>query len=536
MQARWHRRPLRVQNRCVQPSLPRTSRPPPRPGDRSAVRSAIVGYAGAAVLCVVAALASLPLAERLDPSSPVLVLMLSVVLCAAWFGRGPALFATGFSVLLFNLVFVPPRYSLAVADTRFLLTFAVMLLVGLVVGQLTASLRAQAGAALERERRVGSLYAISRELGSALNAARIDEIACAFMRAQLGAEALLWVRCRTRELVALQPAPDALQQAAARVVSDDRPEVVGTGGSSGEQHLVVPLRGTMAVRGALAIQGDPDRWSADEHLLLDTCATLLGGALERVHYIEVARESAVQIEGERLRNSLLSAISHDLRTPLASLHGLAESLRLARPEPSAQQREIADAMAASARRMSALVNNLLDMARLEAGPVRINQQWQPAEEVVGSAIAAMGNTLEHHRLSVRVPDTLPLVRLDAVLMERVLVNLLENAIKYTPPGTRIELAVERQADRVAFMVSDEGPGLPAGRGDDLFRKFERGVRESATPGVGLGLSLCRAIAEAHGGRIDAESAPGGGARFVLRLPLGEPPDLPASDDLPPETA
>ncbi len=503
---------------------------------RTTLRTTLAGYAGSAALCTVAALSALPLADRLDPSSPVLLLMLAVVLCAAWFGRGPALFATGLSVLLFNVVFVPPRYSLAVADHRFLFTFAVMLLVGLVVGQLTASLRAQAGAARERERRVGSLYGISRELGSALTAERIGEIAHAFIRSQLGAEGLLWVRNRSRELVPLQPVPDTLQQAAAGVVAADGATLTGTGEAAGAAMLVLPLRGTMAVRGALGVQGDPRRWSADERLLLDTCATLLGSALERVHYIEVARASAVQIEGERLRNSLLSAISHDLRTPLASMYGLAGSLRLTRPAPSAQQLEIADAMAASARRMSALVNNLLDMARLEAGTVRMNLQWQPAEEVIGSAIAAMGNTLAGHRLAVQVADGLPLVRLDAVLMERVLVNLLENAAKYTPPGTRIEVAVHVQGDRIEFTVSDEGPGLPAGRGEDLFRKFERGVRESATPGVGLGLALCRAIVEAHGGRIHAEAAPGGGARFVMRFPLGEPPAFQSSDDPPAEAA
>jgi len=256
---------------------------------------------------------------------------------------------------------------------------------------------------------------------------------------------------------------------------------------------------------------------------LSTCATLLAGALERIHYIEVAQATVLEVEGERLRNTLLAALSHDLRTPLSSLVGLAESLRLTRPALAGQQAEIADAIAASARRMSALANNLLDMARLQSGSVKLDLQWQPLEEVVGAALAAMSPRLPSHRLVVALPEDLPWVRIDAVLMERVLVNLLENALKYTPAGSVVEIGGAAEAETVALFVQDNGPGLPAGPAEDLFKKFERGDREGSTPGVGLGLALCRAIVQAHGGRIDAESRRGHGARFVVRLPRGTPP-------------
>ena len=493
-----------------------------------------VGYAGASAICAGAALLAAPLAGALDVASLVLVFMLAVVLSAARFGRGPALLAAGLSVLLLNLIFVPPRYSLAVADERFFFTFAVMLLVGLVVGQLTAGLKAQAQAARIREQRVRSLYDISRELGGALAPEQVAEAVQRFAQAQLKSQATVWVLARDNSLRVLGAAPTTEMTALAQATVKHEQEA-GRGADCGAELpvLLLPLRATMAVRGALAVQRSTHQdWSADERQLLGTCATLLAGALERIHYIDVAQATALEVEGERLRNALLSAISHDLRTPLASLVGLAESLRLTRPAPSAQQAEIADAMASSARRMSALANNLLDMARLQSGAVRLDLQWQPLEEVVGSALAATSQLLSRHRVHVTLPDELPWVRLDAVLMERVLVNLLENAVKYTPEGTVIEITAMSSADTVELSVRDHGPGLPVGREEDLFKKFERGNKESATAGVGLGLSLCRAIVVAHGGDMHAETAVDGGACFVMRFPRGSPPPAPPAEETP----
>jgi two-component system, OmpR family, sensor histidine kinase KdpD len=174
--------------------------------------------------------------------------------------------------------------------------------------------------------------------------------------------------------------------------------------------------------------------------------------------------------------------------------------------------------------MNALVNNLLDMARLESGAVQLNRQWQPIEEVVGSALAACAPALAGRALKVDLGDDLPLLHLDAVLIERVLVNVLENAAKYTPPGSAIELTGRVQGEQVALHVDDHGPGLPKGREEAIFQKFERGAKESATSGVGLGLAICRAIMQAHGGTIHGETRrDGGGARFTVLLPIGEPP-------------
>jgi two-component system sensor histidine kinase KdpD len=242
-----------------------------------------------------------------------------------------------------------------------------------------------------------------------------------------------------------------------------------------------------------------------------------------VHYVGVAQGALVRMESERLRNSLLAALSHDLRTPLTVLLGLAESLAMTKPPLSAAQSETAEAIQDEARRMSTLVSNLLDMARIESGEVTLDLQWQPLEEVVGAALDATRNMLKQHRLEVRLPRELPLVRFDALLIERVLVNLLENASKYTPAGSQVVLSAEVVADKLKVSVSDNGPGLPAGREEALFQKFARGERESATPGVGLGLAICRAIVESHHGTIVGINQSGGGVTFSFMLPLGTPP-------------
>jgi len=241
----------------------------------------------------------------------------------------------------------------------------------------------------------------------------------------------------------------------------------------------------------------------------------------------VAQSSTVQMESERLRNSLLSAISHDLRTPLAALVGLADTLGMTPPPLAAPQAEVAASIRASALRMNALVSNLLDMARLESGTVQLRLEWLPLEEVLGSALTACAPVLQSRPVEVQLAQDVPLLHLDAALIERVLVNLLENAAKYTPPATPVRIGAETRGDEVLVTVDDDGPGLPPKREDAVFEKFERGSKEAATPGIGLGLAICRAIVEAHGGRIHGENRMEdgrvAGARFVITLPRGTPP-------------
>jgi two-component system sensor histidine kinase KdpD len=287
----------------------------------------------------------------------------------------------------------------------------------------------------------------------------------------------------------------------------------------------------MRTRGLLAIEPEGRRWIMipEQRQQLDTFAALAAIALERVHYIEVAQNALVHMESERLRNSLLATLSHDLRTPLTSLVGLAESLSLSKPPLLQEQQELADALRAETQRMSALVTNLLDMARIQNGEVQLNLQWQTLEEVVGSSLRLCRQQLGARKIVTHLPRDLPLLRFDAMLIERVLCNLLENASKYTPADSHVTISAEVAGNFANISVFDNGPGLPVGREESLFEKFTRGEKESSTTGVGLGLAICRAIVEAHGGMIRAGKSPEGGAAFIFTLPLGTPPVTPDFD-------
>jgi two-component system sensor histidine kinase KdpD len=245
--------------------------------------------------------------------------------------------------------------------------------------------------------------------------------------------------------------------------------------------------------------------------------------------VEIAQQALVEMESERLRNALLAAISHDVRTPLTALIGLAESLAGSQPRLSPAQSETAQALAEQARELGTLVNTLLEMARLQSGKVSLRLEWQSVEEVVGGALRTLRQLLDGKKVEVHVPPDLPLVEFDATLMERVLVNLVENAAKHGAPP--IELRARVSDRELVLTVRDHGPGLPPsvhGREAILFEKFTRGAAESARPGVGLGLAICKAVVDAHRGTISAANADGGGAEFTVRLPRRPPPEIPAA--------
>ena len=486
-------------------------------------------YAWAAVGCGAVTALAMPLALRFDPSNIVAIYLLAVVLVGVRLGRGPAAFAAVLSVSAFDFFFVPPRLSFAVGDVQYLLTFCIMLAVGLIAGQLTAGLRSQARVALHREERAAALYEIARDLSGAVQFDQVVKISeDSIERTFHASAALLLPDAAGRVALASTRSEPSLRvdsSIAQWAFDKGHPAGIGTDTLPGSEILYIALRAPAQARGVLALRPENRRLLKipEQRQLLDTFAALIAIALERVHYVGVAQDALVRMESERLRNSLLAALSHDLRTPLTVLVGLAESLAMTKPPLSAAQSETAEAIQDEARRMSTLVGNLLDMARIESGEVTLDLQWQPLEEVVGAALDATRNMLKRHRLEVRLPRDLPLVRFDALLIERVLVNLLENASKYTPAGSRVVLSAEVVADQLKVSVSDDGPGLPAGREEALFQKFARGDRESATPGVGLGLAICRAIVESHHGTIVGTNQPGGGAAFTFMLPLGTPP-------------
>jgi two-component system sensor histidine kinase KdpD len=445
-------------------------------------------------------------------------------------GRGPAILAAVVNVLAFDFFFVSPRFTLAVSDVQYLLTFAVMLAVGLITGQLTAGVRYQARVAGYREARARTLYEFSRDLSGLLTPAQVIETAEAFMSRAFRARVTVLTPDASERLVSRtgHPLGNPMDAAASQWAYDhSQPAGAGTDTLPGNDFLFLPLKAPMRTRGVLAIQPERSRdlMIPEQMRQYETFAALTAIALERVHYVEVARDALIKIESERLRNSLLAALSHDLRTPLAALLGLSEAMVFTQPPMSAEQVDIARTIAEETKRLIALVNNLLDMARIQSGEVKLNLQWHPIEEVIGSALRSASGALGGRPVAVDLAPDLPLVQMDAVLIERVLANLLENAAKYAGAQAHVTVAARAADGQLEVSVEDDGPGISAGQEEAIFEKFARGQAESATPGVGLGLAICRAIVEAHKGHIHAQAGRERGARFVFTLPLGEPPEV-----------
>ena len=383
------------------------------PDDESNNRSKAkrLRYLWAAAICVGVTLLSIPLAAHFDRSNIVAIFILAVVLVGVRLGRGPAALAAVMSVCAFDFFFVPPRFSFAVSDVQYLLTFFIMLTVGLITGQLTAGLRFQARVASHREERAGSLYEIARDLSGAVQIEQVVKISDESIQRTFRASAALLLPDASGRLIVTAPGADAGSKGSGLAVeigtaqwAFDRGQPAGFGTDTlpGSEVLYIPLRAPTKARGVLAVKARNRRLLRipEQRQLLDTFAALIAIALERVHYVGVAQDALLKMESERLRNSLLAALSHDLRTPLTVLQGLAESLALTAPKLSAVQLETAEAIQDEARRMSTLVSNLLDMARIESGEVTLNLQWQPLEEVVGAALEAARGMLQRHTVVV----------------------------------------------------------------------------------------------------------------------------------------
>ncbi|MDH0340813.1 sensor histidine kinase KdpD [Chromobacterium haemolyticum] len=485
------------------------------------------GYLAAFVACLLTtALAGL-LIPHVALANDIMIYLLVVVLVSVRYGRGPGMLASLLSVASFDFFFVPPHMSFAVSDTQYLMTFVVMLLVASIISQLTARLRFEANISTYRERRTRALYDLGRELAGALTAAQIVDTAVSRLEPLFAAKVSLFLPNSGDELrSAGEGRGDADIGVAQWVYDHQQPAGLGTNTLPANAALYVPLRAPMRNRGVIALLPEvtDQAFLPEQQRLLETCAAQIALALERVHYVEVAQDAIVAMESERLRNSVLSVVSHDLRTPLTTMAGLSERLCSSNMDDG-QRAEIAAAIQDEALRMNKLVTNLLDMARLQSG-VKLNKEWQMLDEVVGSALRAAERGLRDRELTLELAPDLPVLEYDAVLLERVLVNLLENAGKYTPPGSHITLAARREGAEVVVSVSDDGPGLPPNMEERAFDKFSRGAAESSTPGVGLGLAICRSIVEIHGGRISARNRSPHGAEFRFSLPAGQAPALP----------
>jgi len=466
----------------------------------------------------------------------VMVYLLSVVLAAIRLGRGPSVLASFLSVAAFDFFFVPPYLSFAVSDTQYVITFVVMLVVALVTSNLTVRVREQADAARQRERRTGTLYAMSRELTMHRLVENLVRVAARHIREVFKCQVAVLLPDKSGRLMAPRGEQvsfvfDPKNKGVAQWVFDHG-QLAGMGTETlpGADALYVPLVASKGVMGVLAVKPDaPRELLAPEQLhLLETFASQTAAAIERASLAEEAQRTQLLVETERMRNAVLSGVSHELRTPLATITGVMSSLLEKEQQLPDERWELIQTVYDEAVRMDRLINNLLYMTRLEGGALQVHKERLPLEEVVGAALVRLEERFDGHAVKTDLPSDLPLVPMDGVLIEQVLLNLLDNALKYAPENSAIEVSARATDGSVTIEVSDHGLGIPSGDEERIFDKFYRAA-PAGTSGVGLGLTVSRGIIAAHGGRIWAENRSGGGAvfRFILPLEADERMDTPA---------
>jgi len=465
------------------------------------------------------------------PTNLAMLFLLGIVAVAMRARRRVAFYAAFLSVAAFDFFCVPPYFTFSVTDYEYVVTFLVMLAVGLIISGLTVRIRQQAEHAVEREAQTQALYQLTRELAGETRQFDIARLAGNITREIFGGQVVIFLpdedgkisfRRRTTDNL---PVPASEEGIAQWVFDHAQKAGKGLDTLPGATAIYLPLGQPRKVFGVMAVL--PARASTPERLhLLDVFASQTTLALERAAAAAAASEAAVKMESEQMRNSLLSAVSHDLRTPLASITGTATSL-LTRGEhfDAATRLGLLESIAEEATRLGRLVNNLLEMTKLDAG-AEVKREWHPLEEIVGAALTRLEPILVGREVTTSLPLDLPMLSVDDVLLEQVLINLLENAVKYTPAGTPIEIAALRAGEEVTVEVRDRGPGLPPGQENRIFEKFFRGSEQSGR-GAGLGLAICRAIVNGHGGRIEALQRSGGGAVIRVHLPIGgTPPRMP----------
>jgi two-component system, OmpR family, sensor histidine kinase KdpD len=510
---------------------PRPARTLPHPSDWRAWGLAL----GVVAVCTAIALAMF---AHVGLSNLIMVYLLGVVGVATRAGRGPTALASVLSVAAFDFFFVPPYLSLGVSDSEHLITFTVMLIVALVISGLTVRIRAQADAARHRERRIAALYAMSRELATTRGVDGLLETALRHIGEVFPGRLAVLLPDESGRVAARRADPPELAMDASElgvaqwVYAHGELAGLGTATLPGAGALYLPLVGSRGAVGVLGVTPSAPRSVESPEPLhqLETFANQIALAIEREQLAEQAQRALVRAEAERLRNSLLSSVSHDLRTPLATITGASSSLLDSGDQLDDGTRgELLRSIHQEAERLDRLVNNLLDMTRLESGGVSIRKEWQPLEGVVGAALKHLEARLRDRLVRLDLSVDLPLVPIDAMLIEQVLFNVLDNAVKYTPAGIPIDVSAAATAGAVTVEIADRGPGFAPGNEERIFDKFYR-EGTGGGPGVGLGLAICRAIIHAHGGRIWAERRAGGGAVFRFTLPLGDsPPAAPPAD-------
>jgi len=455
--------------------------------------------------------------------------LFAVLLVAVYIGRGPALVAAAVSAFSWNFLFITPRFTFEISRLQDVILFLMYFVIAILTGNLTSRIRRQERQARYNADRTLALYALAHETATAVN---MDDVL------RTGIKQI--ERAFAAEVAVILPKDGKLERqahpASTLVVEEkdfsvaswvfDNGKAAGrftnTLPSASAHYL--PLLTPNRIVGVIGIRTrQNDRLSFDQEALLETFGNQIALVIERELLDEAAEKSAMLQESERLYTTLLNSISHELRTPIATIMGASSSLLDPQTRANeAVRNELTIDIQESADRLNRLVENLLDMSRLDSGRLKLKRDWCDVSDVIGVAVKRDEKCLAQRPVSIHIPSNLPLVQMDFVFMEQVIVNLLDNVCNYTPTGTKVEVTAEVKDEWLSIIISDNGPGLPTEDVERIFEKFYR-VPGTATGGTGLGLSICRGLVEAHGGTLTASNKETGGASFQIRLPAHSVP-------------
>ncbi|MBV8939082.1 MAG: DUF4118 domain-containing protein, partial [Alphaproteobacteria bacterium] len=490
-------------------------------------------YLSALLISVVISALLLPLRPYVQSVNLVMPYLIGIVASAVRFGRAPALAATLFSGLIFNFAFVRPYYELKVSDEEQITSFLVLLVTGMIIGSQTARLRLQAIYSRRREENTAALYDMTRELSANRGKQTLADIIASHIADVMESEVTMWMANTRGELSKLASqgggaeARDAVREESAAHWAFSHKQVAGLGTETlpSAAGFYVPLISSGNAIGVIGVIPKQlgKTLPSDRVALLETFANLTASALDRAVTGELIERTMLETEGEKLRNILLSSVSHDLRTPLASITGAASTLLLEGHKITEEYRdELLRLIHEEAARLARMVTNLLDVSSLESGSVKLNRELYFIEELIGSALMRTEQKLGGRKVITHIEQGLPLVRMDGLLIEQVLINLLENVAEHTPEGTEVSITVKMIKPDIHIIIQDNGPGINAGDEERIFDKFYSVDRRATGGGMskgGMGLAICRGIIHAHEGRIWARNAPGGGTTITFTLPV-----------------
>lgn len=484
----------------------------------------------AASLGVMAAftLAGYLLQSVVHPTDQALLYIIGGLLVAARMGRGPSILYAVLSPACFNFFFIAPLYTFEMYDRSYWMTLLVMLATSMVITSFATRLRLQAMISRRREQHTSTLYALTRTLASTRGQKNMAEVTAKHIGDVMGVAVTVWLPDGPEHLapaVGALPERDYVKELAVLqwCFGNKRRAGHDTDTMPSAEGLYLPLLASSGILGVLGLFLPENRhFTTEEISSLETLASLLASALERAYAAEKAEVSKVEAESEKLRNILLSTVSHDLRTPLATITGASSSIAVDDSKLSAETiRELGRSIHSEAERLSRIVTNLLDVTSLESGTIKLNLQPYFIEEVIGSALTRLEKHLEGRKLVTQAEPHLPMVEIDGLLIEQVITNLLENAVKYTQVGSIIEVSASYMAGKLRISVADNGPGIPSGDEQRIFDKFYTTAHHKAQKGTGLGLSICQGVVRAHGGDIWVLGRPEGGAVFSFTLPASQ---------------